>query len=127
MSWQDQYENAADHERQEYDALTVDALLDAVERGQYGQYNMIWYVLAERATLQQAASTLFRTLQRDEVDYLIRCNCAETLLSLLGHDDDPLQCLQDAVNLSNGKPAERLPYLTAIKQEIAERSGIIVD
>ena len=126
MSWKDQYENAADRERQEYDALAVDTLLEAVERGQYGQYHMIWYVLAERATLQQAASTLFRTLQRDEVDYLIRCNCAEALLSLLGHDNDPLQCLQDAVHLSSGPPAGRLPYLAAIRKEIAERTGIIV-
>lgn len=124
MSWQDQYEAAADRERQAYQNEPLNSLLTAVDRGNYGQYNMIWPVIAEQATLQQAAGSLFRVLERTEVDYLIRCNCAETLLELLNPDDDDiLQRLQDAVDLTSGTPAECVPHLAALKQKLRERLG----
>ncbi len=121
MSWQDQYESAAERELQAYELLPVDILLNNVEQGQYGQYNMVWHAISDRASLSQAAIPLFRILQRNDVDYLIRCNCAEALLDLLGHNDDPLQHLQKAVDLTSGKPADRLPYLTALHEELAKR------
>ncbi|GAB3508909.1 hypothetical protein GCM10027341_45330 [Spirosoma knui] len=120
MSWQEHYENAAQQESDAYDTLSVENLIDQIERGQYGRYNMIWSALVSRATLSQAGWTLFRVLLRDDVAYLIRCNCAEALLELLGRTD-VLQTLDEAVNLTNGSPSQREPYLTALHQELTER------
>lgn len=122
MDWQEKYENAAQHEKDAYNRSLVEALLAQVEQGAYGMYNMIWYALAGQATLEQAGWTLFSVLRRNEVDYLIRCNCAETLLQLLGRTD-VLKALTEAVNLTNGSPTKRQPYLTALQQELTERLG----
>ncbi|UFH57536.1 hypothetical protein [Spirosoma sp. KNUC1025] len=122
MSWQEDYEKAAQQEYDLYNAQSVAAILNRIERGEYGVYNMIWYTLAEEATLPQAGWTLFRVLQRDELDYLIRCNCAEALLQLLGRTDVML-ILNEAVNLTSGTPAKRQPYLAVLQQELTERLG----
>ncbi|MBD2705860.1 hypothetical protein IC229_35005 [Spirosoma sp. BT702] len=120
--WQEQHERAAGKEQDRYGKLSVTDILHRVELGQYGEYNMIWHTLAEEAMLQQAGWTLFRVLQRDEVDYLIRCNCAEALLELLGRTD-VLQTLNEAVNLTKGSPAERQPYLLALEGELTQQLG----
>ncbi|GAB3704959.1 hypothetical protein GCM10027592_36880 [Spirosoma flavus] len=120
--WREQYEQAAGNEKDRYATLAVTDLLQRIERGDYGDYNMIWHTLAEEATLQQAGWTMFRVLQRDAVDYLIRCNCAEALLELLGRTD-VMQILDEAVKLTSGTPPERLPHLKALEQEITERLG----
>lgn len=119
MDWQEEHENAADKERQYYDELPVEQLLKLVSDGQYGNYDTIWHSLAERATLQQAAWVLFAVLNTDE-EYLIRCNCAEALLYLLGRAD-VMQVLDESVALSAGTPHERAPHLAALKQEILQK------
>ncbi|MFD2572237.1 hypothetical protein ACFSUS_16465 [Spirosoma soli] len=122
MSWQEHYENAARNESNTYETVSVENLLAQVGQGQYGAYNMIWYALAERATVHQAGWVLFRVLLRNDVSYLIRCNCAEALLQLLGRTD-VLQTLNEAIDLTNGSPTERQPYLTALQKELTARLG----
>ncbi|WP_420149062.1 hypothetical protein [Spirosoma sp.] len=120
--WREQYEQAAGKEHNRYTTLSVADMLQRIDQGVYGEYNMIWRTLAEEATLQQAGWTMFRVLQRNEVDYLIRCNCAEALLELLGRTD-VMQTLDEAVKLTSGTLVERRPYLTALQQELTERLG----
>lgn len=119
MDWQEEYENAADKERQYYDELPVEHLLSLVSDGQYGNYNTIWHSLEERATLKQAAWVLFVVLNTDE-EYLTRCNCAEALLYLLGRED-VMQVLAESVALSANTPDERAPHIAALKQEILQQ------
>lgn len=120
MDWKEQYEASADKERDRYDQQPVTVLLEQVSMGQYGDYNTLWRSLAERATLQEAALPLFSVLQNDSLDFLIRCNCAEALLHLLGREDG-LTILEEAVNLSRGTVAMRHPYLMTLQHEINTR------
>ncbi|CCG99661.1 hypothetical protein FAES_1651 [Fibrella aestuarina BUZ 2] len=120
MSWQDQYEQAAQRERTGFDELPVDTLLRYVEAGQYGDYYGLWHSVAQRATLQQAGWVLFRVLQREELAFLVRCTCAEALLRLLGRTDE-LALLNEAVNLSSGTMAMHEPYRLALQHELANR------
>lgn len=122
MSWKDQYEHAAGQELQAYENQSIDALLRAVQQGQFGQYNMIWTALSDQATLDEAGWVLFGVLQQDKLDYLIRCNCAEALLELLERDD-VLAILDEATNLSRGSAAQQTPYLHALRLELCSRIG----
>lgn len=122
MSWKDQYESAAERESAAYEAMSVKTLLSHVQQGQYGQYHMIWSAVAEQATLKEAAWTLFDVLQHDKSDYLLRYNCAKALLELMGRED-VMEIPDEVVNLSRGTPAMRLPYLTALQQELISRIG----
>lgn len=54
MSRKGQYENEAGQELQAYKNQSVDELLQSIQQGQFGQYNMIWTALSEQATLEQA-------------------------------------------------------------------------
>lgn len=121
MDWQEQYETAADREQQAYTNLSIAQLLDLIQQGHYGKYNQIWHVLADQATLTQAGWPLFNVLYQD-IDYLIRCNCAEALLELLGRTD-VMSILQESVNLTAGTPAERGPYLKALEEELIRTIG----
>jgi hypothetical protein len=121
MDWQEQYETAADREQQAYETQPIAQLLEQIKQRQYGSYNMIWSVLAERATLSEAGWPLFDVLHRD-IDYLIRCNCAEALLQLLGRTD-VMDVLRESVNLTAGTPTDRGPYIKALEQELIHTIG----
>lgn len=120
MDWKEQYEKAADKERDQYDYQSVADLLAQIRTKQFGDYNTLWLSLAERATLAEAAPTLLTVLQDNSLDFLVRCHAAEALLRLLGRADE-LALLEEAVNLSRGTAAMQQPYLSVLQQELAER------
>ena len=81
--WKEQYEDAGTAEKERYVQTSVEHLLQAVQRGQFGDYHQIWYALAENATLEQAGWTLYHVLA-SPIDYLHRYHAAAALIQLLG-------------------------------------------
>lgn len=82
-TWQDRWEEAADDERKRMEARTAAELLADVDEGRFGNYYVIWYVIASKSTVDEAGWTLFRTLVGN-ADYLSRYHCAAALLKLMG-------------------------------------------
>ena len=82
-TWQDRWDEAADDERKRMEARTAAELLADVSECRFGNYYVIWYVIASKSTVDEAGWTLFRTLTGDE-DYLHRYHCAAALLLLMG-------------------------------------------
>jgi len=80
--WRDEWDDHAEHDRQAMDLIPVDHLLDYICSGQFGNYYVIWYSIAERATLEQAGWILFDILNTN-IDYLYRYHCAAALLWML--------------------------------------------
>lgn len=52
--WRDEWGDYAGTERQTYDRRPVNELLEAVQRGKFGEYHTIWYAIAAKATLAEA-------------------------------------------------------------------------
>ncbi len=121
MNWQEQYENAADSEGDSYSEMPLEQVLHQIKQGSYGDYYSIWRDVENRATLAEAGWLLYEVLHRD-IDYLIRCNAAEALLTLLGCTD-VMENLDRAVALTAHTVEERAPNLTALKQELEEKIG----
>jgi hypothetical protein len=121
MDWQEQYENAADAEGDSYSDMPLKQVLYLIKQGCYGEYYSIWRDVEERATLAEAGWLLYEVLHRD-IDYLIRCNAAEALLTLLDCTD-VMENLDRAVTLTAYTVEERAPHLTALKQELEEKIG----
>ncbi|GAB2596018.1 hypothetical protein [Spirosoma areae] len=121
MDWQEEYEKAADYEKRAYEALPVDSLIEQISQGQFGTYNMIWRVLAQRATVQQVGWPFFQVLDSD-AEYLIRCNCAEALLTLLGREG-VMAILREAAALTYGPLAGRMTQVSALKRELSQLLG----
>ncbi len=121
MDWQEQYEKAADAEGASYSEMPLEQVLQLVKQGSYGDYYSIWRDVEDRATLDQAGWLLYEVLHHD-IDYLIRCNAAEALLTLLGCTD-VMANLDRAVVLTAHTVEERRPHLTALKQELEEKIG----
>ncbi|MFO7627239.1 MAG: hypothetical protein R6V62_08275 [Candidatus Fermentibacteraceae bacterium] len=82
-TWQDKWDEAADDERKRMEARTAAELLADVSEGRFGNYYVIWYVIASKSTVDEAGWTLFKTLV-GEADYLYRYHCAAALLQLMG-------------------------------------------
>lgn len=82
LDWRELWEQHADKEREYLDRLPVEALLENVNSGQYGDYYNIWRSIADRADIKIAGWLLFDSL-KTELDYLHRYHCAEALLTLL--------------------------------------------
>ncbi len=80
--WKEQYEDAATIEKERYVKTSVEKLLQAIQKGQYGDYHQIWYALAETATLEQAGWTLY-TVLASPIEYLHRYHATAALLKLL--------------------------------------------
>ena len=82
-TWQDYYEDAAQQERERIQDMSIDTILENVKNNRYGQYYVVWEIIARKATLKQAGLILHSVLERD-INYLIRMNCAEyALLKLM--------------------------------------------
>lgn len=121
MDWQEQYERAAEAERNEYKLMPLEQVLLHIKEGRYGVYPSIWRDVETRATLEQAGWLLYEVLHRD-IEYLIRCNAAEALLTLMGYTD-VIENLDRAVSLTAHSVEERTPHLTALYHELIERLG----
>jgi len=65
------------------EARTAAELLAEVSEGRFGNYYVIWYVIASKSTVDEAGWILFRTLAGNP-DYLCRYHCAAALLQLMG-------------------------------------------
>jgi hypothetical protein len=80
--WREQWEWHADQESERYDAMRVPRLVEVIRRGHVGDYHTIWYALARRASLSDAADVLLGVLG-SERPYLERYHAAAALLELL--------------------------------------------
>lgn len=114
-TWQDRWEAAADDERRRMETRTTAELLADIGEGRYGNYYVIWYVIASRSTVDEAGWTLFRTLAGD-ADYLYRYHCAAALLQLLG------EATWRPVDLSADLPG-RGPALAALELRLSGITG----
>ena len=81
--YQEEFEQAANDEKQRYDNLPVSTLLSDIRARRFGQYYQIWHSIAERATAGEAAHDLLRVLASN-TDYLNRYHCASALISVAG-------------------------------------------
>ena len=82
-TWQDYYEEACQQERANFQQLPIETILESVKAHRYGAYYTVWEVIAQKASLEEAAPILLEVLERD-IDYLIRMNCVEyALLKLM--------------------------------------------
>jgi hypothetical protein len=84
-NWQDLWEKHAAEERRRMECRPVRELLSEVARGLFGDYYTVWYVIAERASLCEAAWILYGVLESG-ADYLHRYHCARALLTLMHYD-----------------------------------------
>lgn len=84
--WRDRWDDAATVEAAYYNARPVAALLDDVRAGRFGEYHTLWYAIARRATVQEAAWTLYDILV-SAAPYLARYHCAASLLRILPMPD----------------------------------------
>ncbi len=112
--FQKHWEEHAEDERRRYDRRPVRELLDAIRRADYGEYYVIWYSIAERATAAEAGWVLFEVLKRP-IDYLYRYHCATALLQLL-----PLQEFEPVDLTSRPATPENL---ARVEQELRTRFG----
>lgn len=83
MHWREMWDIYAEKERENYREEELSSLLKKVQKGMYGRYYTIWYVISERASAEQAAEVLFHVLEK-KIDYLYRYHAAAALLKLLG-------------------------------------------
>lgn len=81
--WQECWEEAANTERQELSALSLDALMHQVRSNALGSYYGIWDTIAAKADLHTVGWRLFSFLRMGG-DYLHRYHCARVLLGLMG-------------------------------------------
>ncbi|MCK4505229.1 MAG: hypothetical protein KAW14_06415 [Candidatus Aegiribacteria sp.] len=86
VHWKDKWDEYSKLEREEIEYFPLERLLDNVSQGRYGRYYNIWYVIAERSSLEEAGWVLFHVLKKD-IDYLYRYHSAAALIELLGSDE----------------------------------------
>ena len=86
VHWKDKWDEYSKLEREKMNLISPEHLLEDVRQGRYGNYYNIWYVIARRATLEEAGWVLFQVLKKD-IDYLYRYHCAAALIELLGVDE----------------------------------------
>jgi hypothetical protein len=84
--WRKEWEWHADAEQARHDAMGAAELLANVCARRWGDYHTIWYAIAKRADLADAAWPLFSILESN-AEYLDRYHCAAALLQLLGCSD----------------------------------------
>ncbi len=89
--WRLEWEKAAKAEAKGYARQPVDALLEKVARGFYGQYYALWREIAARVELEEAGWLLMKVL-RSNADYHNRYHCAAALLTLMGKS--PVEAVQ---------------------------------
>ena len=89
IHWKEEYENASVRERNQFARLDVEALIQKVREGVFGDYFGIWYAIADNATLRQAGWTLYSILTSN-VDYLYRYHAAAALIKLLRSTLEPV-------------------------------------
>jgi hypothetical protein len=77
------WEAEAKSERETFDQLAVTELLEMLRRRQFGAYYSIWYSIAARSTLKEAAWALLEVLERRSIDHLYRQHCASALIQLM--------------------------------------------
>jgi hypothetical protein len=82
-NWKNEWEAAAQKEREYFNQLAVTDLLEMLRRRQFGEYYSIWYSIAARSTLKEAAWALLEVLERRSIDYLYRYHCASALIQLM--------------------------------------------
>ncbi len=87
VHWKDRWDEYSKLEREEMESLPPERLLDNVSQGRYGRYYNIWYVIAERSTLEEAGWVLFQVLKKNDIDYLYRYHSAAALIELLGDNE----------------------------------------
>ena len=81
--WREEWESHADAEQARHDAMGASELLAHVRAQRWGDYHTIWYAIAKRADLAEAAWPLLSILESN-AEYLDRYHCAAALLQLLG-------------------------------------------
>ncbi|MCD4847087.1 MAG: hypothetical protein K8R76_02720 [Candidatus Aegiribacteria sp.] len=86
VHWRDRWDEYSKIEREEMESLPFKRLLDNIRQGKYGRYYTIWYVIAERSSLEEAGWVLFQVLKKD-IDYLYRYHSAAALIELLGDNE----------------------------------------
>lgn len=114
-TWQDRWDEAAEDERKRMQGITAAELLADVSEGRFGNYYVIWYVIASKSTIDEAGWTLFRILAGDS-DYLYRYHCAAALLQLMG------EATLKPVDASADHP-ERESILSALRLRLAGMIG----
>lgn len=114
-TWQDRWEEAAVEERTRMEAAGPSELLANIRDGRFGDYFVIWRIVAEKSTLHVAGWTLYDVLA-GSADYLCRYHCAAALLQMMGEDT------YKPVDLSAGHPGRR-DALAAVGLRLAELIG----
>src|SRR5262245_19858670 len=95
--------------------MNVATLVEHIRDGRFGDYHTIWYSLARRASLGEAAWILLDVLE-SKAPYLARYHCAAALLKLM-------QCTDfEPVALSAGSfPVAR--NLAEVRSRVEARIG----
>ena len=83
QQFQEDWEHEAGKESAMFDHLPVPELLERINSGRHGDYYTIWYSLARKASLAEAARPLFDVVS-SQADYLIRYHAAAALILLGG-------------------------------------------
>ena len=82
-TWKDHYNDFAQKEREYIRQMPIENILADVKNKRYGQYYTVWEIIAQKSTLEEAGMILIEVLEQD-IDYLIRMNCASyALLKLM--------------------------------------------
>ena len=84
--FEEQYARHAKEEKQTYDALPVETLLDDIKNKRYGDHYQIWVSLVARTDFRQAGLILLEVLESD-ANPTVRSHCAHTFISLAHLDD----------------------------------------
>jgi hypothetical protein len=91
--FQERWEIEAGKESDSYMALSTADLTHRIQHGEYGQYFTIWPAVAAKCDLSAVVDKMLEIL-RSDLDYLIRYNCAEALISMSGGYTDGFHAVQ---------------------------------
>ena len=107
--WRETWEQYAIKEREEFDNIPLETLLENIKSGNYGDYYNIWYSIAGRSDLKTVGWIFFDILNLD-IDYLLRYHCAAALLTFFKKKEyEPVQLSSEKHNFKeNLKAIEKL-------------------
>lgn len=121
-NWQEAWEWHARETRDFYATQDADALLAQIRAGHYDEYYTIWYAVAEKSTLAEAAPVLLDVLRREagQAQMLVRYHCAAALFRLLGHPTQSSPPLRERVQWDHLGEDARQAAIEELAAQIAE-------
>lgn len=116
--YQKHFEEEGEREEAFYDSMSVEAIMEEIEKRKFGTTYQIWYSLAKRATVEQVGWKLFEILSSRE-EYLTRYHCAAALLRLF----NPYPDVFEPVKLSGKEKYDVMRHLEEMETELTKRIG----